>query len=173
MEKNMRDNNILSAIGKTPLIKIHLTNEEEANVVAKLEFLNPGSIKDRMALYMVEKAEKKGVLKPGMTILEATSGNTGIAFAMIAAVKGYKMIAVMPEDMSRERQQIIRAFGARLILTPAKQGPEEAIRKRDELAKRILHSWVPDQFGNEDNIMAASLVLMALKALAKGLFRLW
>ena len=135
MEKNMQDKNILDTIGQTPLVKIHLTSEKEANVVAKLEFLNPGSIKDRMAVYMVEKAENKGALRPGMTILEATSGNTGIAFAMIAAVKGYKMIAVMTEDMSRERQQIIRAFGARLILTPAKQGPKEAIRKRVEIVE--------------------------------------
>jgi len=150
----MKYNNILDTIGNTPLIRLSLANREDAVLLAKLEFLNPGSIKDRMADYMVKMAEKRGVLNPGSTVIEATSGNTGIAFAMIAAIKGYKMIAVMPEDMSKEREQIIKAFGARVILTPAKKGPKGAIQKRNELAKQIPNSWVPDQFGNDDNIIA-------------------
>jgi cysteine synthase A len=154
MEENMRYKNILDAIGKTPLLRIRFTGEGDAVLLAKLEFLNPGSIKDRMALYMVKMAEKRGILKPGMTIIEATSGNTGIAFSMISAVKGYRMIAVMLENMSQERQQIMRAFGARVILTSAKKGPQGAIEKRDKLARKIPHSWIPDQFGNNDNVIA-------------------
>lgn len=154
MEKNMRYNNILDVIGNTPLMRINLTGRNDAIVLAKLEFLNPGSIKDRMAYYMVKMAEKRGILKQRMTIIEATSGNTGIAFAVIAALKGYKMIAVMPEDMSEERRQIIEAFGAKVVLTPAKEGPKGAIQKRDELVKKISNSWVPDQFGNDDNVLA-------------------
>jgi len=150
----MRHKSILDAIGKTPLIKIRLANKGGATVLAKAEFLNPGSIKDRMALYMVKMAEKRGILKPGMMIIEATSGNTGISFAMISAVKGYKMIAIMPEDMSKERQQIIKAFGAKVILTPAKKGPRGAIEKRDKGAKKFSNAWIPNQFENYDNVLA-------------------
>lgn len=150
----MINQNILKVIGKTPLMRINLIGRREAVVLAKLEFLNPGSIKDRMALFMTERAERKGILKPGTTIIEATSGNTGIAFSMIAAIKGYKMIAVMPKDLSQERQQTMKALGAKVVLTPAKEGPKGAIRKRDELARKISNSWVPDQFGNEDNVVA-------------------
>lgn len=152
----MSDKNILDTIGNTPLVKIgSLIGKEGAAILAKLEFLNPGgSIKDRMALYMIKIAEQKGILEPGMAIIEATSGNTGIAFAMIAALKGYKMAAVMPEDMSLERRQIMEAFGAEVVLTPAGEGPEGAIRKRDGLAKDFPNTWIPDQFGNQDNIAA-------------------
>lgn len=151
----MKYNSILDAIGNTPLVKINLTNKGDAIVLAKLEFLNPGSIKDRMALYMTQVAERKGILKPGATIIEATSGNTGIAFSMIAAVKGYKMIAVLSEeDISEENKRIMEALGAKIILTPKKEGPKGAIRKRDELAKEVPNAWVPDQFGNDDNILA-------------------
>jgi cysteine synthase A len=151
----MRDRNILNTIANIPLIKINLTNRNEAKVLAKLEFLNPGSIKDRMALYMVKVAEERGYLRPGTTIIEATSGNTGIAFSMIVAVRGYKMIAVLSnDDISEENRKIMDAFGAKIVLTPKKEGPQGAIRKRDELAKKIRNSWVPDQFGNYENILA-------------------
>jgi len=145
---------ILETIGETPLIEINLSNRG-SRILAKLEFLNPGgSIKDRMALYMIEKAEEEGRLKRGITIIEATSGNTGIAFSMIAAVKGYKMIAVMPENMSLERQQLIRAFGAKVVLTPAGKGPRGAIAKRNQLAKEVGDAWIPGQFENINNIIA-------------------
>ncbi|MCJ7826006.1 cysteine synthase A [Patescibacteria group bacterium] len=147
--------NILDAIGNTPLVLIGHTGDREARVLAKLEFLNPGSIKDRMALFMVEKAERKGVLRPGSTIIEATSGNTGTALAMIATVKGYTMVAVLSEgDVSWENRAILQAFGAKIILTPKKEGPAGAIRKRDQLAKKIPNVWIPDQFGNQDNVLA-------------------
>ncbi len=152
---NMRDETILDTIGNTPLVKINLAGENDALVLAKLEFLNPGSIKDRMALYMARVAERRGVLKPGATIIEATSGNTGIAFSMIAAVKGYTMVAVLcAKDISEENRRIMESLGAKIILTPEEEGPKGAIRKRDELAKEIPNAWVPDQFGNHDNIVA-------------------
>lgn len=150
----MWQKSILDTIGNTPLVRLNLGSKNDSLILAKLEFLNPGgSIKDRMALYMVKKAEKRGTLKPGMTIIEATSGNTGIALGMIVALKGYKMIAVMPGNMSVERQQIMRSFGVKVILTPAEKGFQETIEKRDSLAKKIPHSWIPDQFGNYDNVL--------------------
>ena len=103
---------------------------------------------------MVEKAEKRGILRSGMTIIEATTGNTGIALAMVAVVKGYRLMAVMPENMSRERKQMVQAFGAEVVLTPVKDGPAGAINKRDQLAKEIIGSWVPGQFENGDNVLA-------------------
>lgn len=155
LEINMNYKSILDTIGNTPLVKLNLTKEGEATVLAKLEFLNPGgSIKDRMALYMLEMAVKKKALKPGGTIIEATTGNTGIAFAMIAAVKGYKMVAIMPENMTKERQNLMKAFGARVILTPFSLGPKGAIDKRNQLAKKIKKAWVPGQFENKDNVNA-------------------
>jgi cysteine synthase A len=151
----MAKKTILETIGRIPLVKIN-SDPNSATILAKLEFLNPsGSIKDRIADYMVRMAEKKGELKPGMTIIEATTGNTGISFALVAAVKGYKMIAIMPENMSRERKQIIKAFGAKIVLTPSADGIAGAIKRRDEMAKRLTGSvWVPDQFANEDNVIA-------------------
>ncbi|MBM3209582.1 cysteine synthase A [Candidatus Shapirobacteria bacterium] len=147
--------NILKVIGRTPLVRLNLNGRNEARILAKLEFLNPsGSIKDRMALYMVEKAERRGVLKRGATIIEATTGNTGIALAMVAVIKGYQMLAVMPENMSQERQQLMAAFGAKFILTPKDEGPQGAINRRNELAKETRNSWVPGQFENTDNISA-------------------
>ena len=151
----MYKHSILNIIGDTPLIELELNKNQGAKILAKLEFLNPGgSIKDRMVLYMVEQAEKKGLLKKGSTIIEATSGNTGISLAMIAAVRGYKMIAVMPENMSLERQQLIKAFGAKFILTPKNKGPQGAIDKRNNLVKKIKNAWTPGQFENKDNIIA-------------------
>lgn len=147
--------NVLGVIGNTPLMRLSIGGKNKAFVFAKLEFLNPsGSVKDRMAVYMVEKAEKGGILHKGMTIIEATTGNTGIALAMVAAIKGYRMIAVMPENMSRERRQMMEAFGAEVVLTSAKDGPAGAIKKRDQLAKKISTSWIPGQFENENNVLA-------------------
>jgi len=151
----MINQNILEIVGNTPFMKLNFGEQNQATILVKLEFLNPsGSIKDRMALYMLKIAEKKGLLLPGATIIEATTGNTGISFAMIAAIKGYRMMAVMPENMSQERRQIMKAFGAKVVLTPTREGPTGAIRKRDQLAKEIRGSWVPGQFENEDNVLA-------------------
>src|SRR4030043_13160 len=144
-------NSVLEGVGRTPLVKVKYATGG-VGIWAKLEMLNPsGSIKDRMAIFMVEKAEKKKVLRKGMTILEATTGNTGIALAMVAAVKGYKMVAVMPENMTWERQQMVKAFGGEVILTPAEDGPSGAIKKRDFLAQNQNLYWVPGQFENQDN----------------------
>ena len=144
----MKEKNILEAIGNTPLIKID-------NIFAKLETVNPsGSIKDRIAKYMVEKAEKKGELKPNYTIIEATSGNTGISFAMISVLKGYKFIAVMPENIGREKRKLMKIFGAKFVLTPEKGELEGAIKKTEELAKKYKEVWLPKQFENPDNIEA-------------------
>lgn len=146
--------NILDTIGNTPLVKVGF-GTDMAEIWVKLEMLNPsGSIKDKMALFMVEKAGERGILKKGMTILEATTGNTGISFAMIAVVKGYKMIAVMPEDISVEKQKMIKVFGGEVILTPSENGPLGAIQKRDGLAKDKKRYWFPNQFENQDNILS-------------------
>jgi cysteine synthase A len=134
------------------LVKINNTN---CTILAKLETLNPsGSIKDIMALYMMGVAEKKGLLKPGGKIIEATSGNTGISFAMLAPIKGYKFIAVMPEHMSKERRQMIQAFGAEIVLTPEKEGFIGSLKKVEQLAKENKDVWLPRQFDNPDNIAA-------------------
>lgn len=151
----MKYTNLLKTIGNTLLVKLNLGGKDDATILAKLEFLNPsGSIKDRMASYMVKRAEKRGSLKPGMTIIEATTGNTGISFAMIAAIKGYKMIAVMPENMTLERQQLMKAFGAKIILTPVKEGMKGTLKKRNQLARKIKNSWIPGQFENPENVTA-------------------
>lgn len=137
----------MDIIGNTPLIKI-------GKIYAKAEFLNPGgSIKDRIAKYMVEDAEKKGLLKPGFTIVEPTSGNMGIALAMVAAVKGYGMIAVMPENASIERKQLIKAFGGEVVLTPEHKNLKAAIEKAEELCKKP-GTFMPQQFKNPANIRA-------------------
>lgn len=140
--------NILKVIGNTPLIKI-------GNIQAKLETTNPtGSVKDRMAAYLVAKAEARRELKPGDKIIEVTSGNTGIALAMISAVKGYEFIAIMPESMSIERRKMIEFFGGKIILTPAKDDMVGAIKKYNELVKINKNAWLPRQFENLDNIAA-------------------
>jgi len=139
---------ILNTIGNTPLIKID-------NIYAKLETTNPaGSIKDRMAWYMVKKAEERGELKLGSKIIEVTSGNTGISFAMISAIRGYKFIAIMPESMSIERRKMIEAFGAEVILTPAKEDMAGAMEKYQEMIMGNKDVWLPRQFDNSDNIAA-------------------
>jgi cysteine synthase A len=146
-------NNILETIGKTPLIKINqLTQGINATVVAKLESRNPGgSVKDRICLSMIIEAEKQGLIKPGATIIEPTSGNTGIGLAMVAAVKGYKLILTMPETMSIERRNLLKAYGAQLVLTPGPEGMGGAIKKADELAAQTPNSFVPQQFKNLAN----------------------
>lgn len=146
-------NNILENIGKTPLIKINsLTQGINATVVAKLESRNPGgSVKDRICLSMIIEAEKQGLIKPGTTIIEPTSGNTGIGLAMVAAVKGYKLILTMPETMSIERRNLLKAYGAQLVLTSGPEGMGGAIKKADELAAQTPNSFVPQQFKNLAN----------------------
>ncbi|MCD6231803.1 cysteine synthase A [Candidatus Aerophobetes bacterium] len=148
-------NDILETIGNTPLIKLNRINNTDSEIFVKLENLNPsGSIKDVMTLYMIKSAEKKGILKPGSKIMEVTTGNTGISFAMISAVKGYKFIAVMPENMSIERRKIMQILGAEVVLTPAEENMNGAIKKFEELAKKERGVWLPLQFKNIDNIRA-------------------
>ena len=142
-------------IGRTPLLE--LTNIEEkyglkARILAKLEYFNPaGSVKDRVAKMMIDDAEAAGVLTPASTIIEPTSGNTGIGLASIAAARGYRIIIVMPDTMSVERRQLMKAYGAELVLTPGAQGMKGAIAKADELAKEIPNSFIPSQFTNPSN----------------------
>ncbi|WP_246946055.1 cysteine synthase A [Bacillus pinisoli] len=145
-------NTITELIGQTPIVKLNkLVDEDMADVYLKLEFMNPGSsVKDRIALAMVESAEKNGTLKPGDTIIEPTSGNTGIGLAMVAAAKGYKLIVSMPETMSVERRNLLRAYGAELVLTPGPEGMNGAVKKAEELAKEHGY-FMPQQFKNEAN----------------------
>ena len=142
-------------IGETPLLElVHIEKEEglEAKVLAKLEYFNPaGSVKDRIAKAMIDDAEAKGLLKPGSVIIEPTSGNTGIGLASVAAARGYRIIIVMPETMSVERRQIMKAYGAELVLTEGAKGMKGAIAKADELAKEIPGSFIPGQFVNPAN----------------------
>ncbi len=145
--------NILQLIGNTPMVRInHLTGENSATVYAKLEGFNPGgSVKDRIALSMIEAAEREGILKPGGTIIEPTSGNTGIGLAMVAAVKGYRLILTMPETMTMERRQLLRAFGAELILTEGTKGMMGSLEKAEELALKNRDYFMPQQFENPAN----------------------
>ncbi|MBF0385772.1 MAG: cysteine synthase A [Candidatus Omnitrophica bacterium] len=145
--------NILEAIGKTPLVRINCIPEPEtAEILAKLESLNPGgSVKDRIALAMIEEAEEKGILKSGSVVIEPTSGNTGIGLAMVCAVKGYRCILTMPETMSLERIYILQAYGAEVRLTSGKKGMQGAIQKADEIAAKIPNSFIPHQFKNDAN----------------------
>jgi cysteine synthase A len=144
---------ITQLIGNTPLVRIRKVVEPGgAEVVAKLEFFNPGgSVKDRIGFSMIDDAERRGELKPGMTIVEPTSGNTGIALAMVAAAKGYKAILTMPETMSKERRVLLRAFGAQLVLTPGPYGMGGAIAKAMEIAASDDSYWIPQQFENPAN----------------------
>lgn len=143
---------ITELVGKTPIIKLNrIVPEGAADVYVKLEAFNPGtSVKDRIALAMIESAEKEGTIKPGDTIVEPTSGNTGIGLSWVGAAKGYKVIIVMPETMSIERRKIIQAYGAELVLTPGSEGMKGAIAKAQEIAKE-KNGWVPLQFNNPAN----------------------
>ena len=142
-------------IGKTPLLELtHIEKEEglEATILAKLEYFNPaGSVKDRIAKAMIDDAEAKGLLKPGSVIIEPTSGNTGIGLASVAAARGYRILIVMPETMSVERRQLMKAYGAELVLTEGAKGMKGAIAKADELAKEIPNAFIPGQFVNPAN----------------------
>ena len=149
----MRLNNILEAIGNTPHLKINKLFGNNHEVWIKLEKFNPGnSIKDRIALSMINDAEKKGILKSGSIIVEPTSGNTGIGLAMVAAVKGYELILVMPESMSIERRKIMTAYGAKLELTPRELGMKGAIEKAKKIAEQNPNVWIPQQFENQANV---------------------
>jgi cysteine synthase len=146
-------NNILETIGNTPHVKINKLFGTDSNVFIKLERSNPGSsIKDRIALAMIEDAEKSGKLKPNSVIIEATSGNTGIGLAMVAAVKGYKLILVMPESMSVERRRLMSIYGATFELTPREKGMKGAIEKAAAMTAEIENAWSPLQFENPSNI---------------------
>lgn len=148
--------NILQTIGKTPLVKITKLNPNpKVKLYAKLEFFNPGgSVKDRIALKMIEKAEKRKELTKEKIVLEATSGNTGIGLALVCAIKNYKLVLTMPESVSLERRKILKAFGAKFFLTPAKEGTDGAIEKAYQLAKKNKKYWLADQFNNPDNVLA-------------------
>jgi cysteine synthase A len=151
----MKASNILQTIGQTPHVRINRLFGDRHEVWMKLERANPGgSIKDRIALSMIEDAEEKGVLKPGSIVIEPTSGNTGIGLAMVCAVKGYRLILVMPESMSVERRRLMAAYGASFELTPRELGMKGAIQKANELSAATPGAWIPGQFENEANIRA-------------------
>ena len=144
---------ITQTIGHTPLVRIHrLFPDAQAIILAKVESFNPlSSVKDRIGVAMIEDAEKKGQLLPGGTIIEPTSGNTGIALAFVAASRGYKLILTMPETMSSERRQLLKIFGAELVLTPGAEGMSGAIKKAEELVKSTPNSFMPQHFNNRAN----------------------
>ena len=147
--------NLINLIGNTPLLELTGTEQElglKAQVVAKLEYLNPlRSVKDRTALALIQRAERKGLIGNGTTIIEPTSGNTGVGLAFIAAIHGYKLILVMPDAMSLERRTLLKALGSKLVLTPAYEGMAGAISKANELAKEIGDAYIPQQFENPAN----------------------
>ncbi len=149
-----RANNIIELIGDTPIVRLNkLVDVEAATVWAKLESQNPaGCVKERIGMSMIDAAEREGLLSPGGVIIEPTSGNTGIGLAMVAAVKGYRCILVMPETMSLERRKILQAFGAELILTEGSKGMRGAIEKAEQLSKEYKGSFVPQQFDNQANV---------------------
>ncbi|WP_027363633.1 cysteine synthase A [Desulfotruncus alcoholivorax] len=144
---------VLELVCHTPVVRLHKVKDNcPADILVKLEMFNPsGSAKARAALGMITAAEQKGIINPGATIVEPTSGNQGIALAMVGAVKGYRVIVVMPDSMSKERRQLARAYGAEVVLTPAAEDVGGAVRKARELASQIPGAWMPDQFSNPDN----------------------
>ncbi len=151
----MNSKGILNQIGDTPMFRIGLGGDDDTNIYAKAEYLNPGgSIKDRVALFIIEEAEKKGQLKRGMSIVEATSGNTGIAVAMVGSIKGYDVRIIMPENMSDERKKMIRALNAELILTASEKNVAGAVEKLKKITSENENIFVPDQFKNHDNSMS-------------------
>src|SRR5689334_20745003 len=143
-------NSVTEVIGNTPMVRLgRLVPAGSAEIIVKMESLNPGgSVKDRIALAMIEDAESRGLLQPGSTIVEPTSGNTGIGLAMVAAVKGYKLILTMPDDMSTERRKLLQRFGAQLILTPAIEGMTGAVFAAEELVQKNPDYFMPQQFNN-------------------------
>ena len=148
----MKVNNVLEVIGNTPLVKLNKIFGSDVEVWMKLERQNPGgSIKDRIALAMIETAEKEGKINKDTLIIEPTSGNTGVGLAMVCAVKGYKLVLVMPESMSVERRKLMSAYGAEFVLTPRELGTNGAVKKAYELASTIENSWIPQQFENDAN----------------------
>lgn len=148
-------NNILELIGNTPVVKLNSLYGSGHNIYIKLERQNPGgSIKDRIALNMIEEAEKRGEITKDTVIIEPTSGNTGVGLSMVCAVKGYKLILVMPESMSVERRKLMSAYGANFALTPREKGMKGAIEKAKELLNEYPNSWMPQQFENDDNVNA-------------------
>lgn len=153
MTRERIHDSIVDTIGDTPLVRLNrIVPPDAAEVVAKLDWFNPGgSVKDRIGWSMIEEAERRGDLRPGMTILEATSGNTGIGLALVAAAKGYELVVVMPETMSQERRKILKAFGARIHLTEGPKGMKAALAKAQELKEQNPDWWVPSQFDNADN----------------------
>ncbi len=158
-EGGMKYNNILETIGGTPHVKLHRLFSSEHEVWLKLERANPGgSIKDRIALQMVVDAEERDELRSGSTIIEPTSGNTGIGLAMVGAVKGYRVVLVMPESMSLERRPVMKSYGAELVLTPKEEGMRGAITRATELMESTPKAWMPSQFDNPSNIKAHSEV---------------
>lgn len=144
--------NLLSLIGGTPLVKLNRINNGYAEIFGKIEYFNPGgSVKDRIASAMIAEAEKQGLINSETVIIEPTSGNTGIGLAMVAAVKGYKLILTMPETMSLERRTLLKAYGAELVLTPGSEGMKGAVRKAEELSKQYGNAFIPQQFKNFSN----------------------
>ncbi|ADQ06858.1 cysteine synthase A [Caldicellulosiruptor hydrothermalis 108] len=146
-------NNITELIGKTPLVRLNkLSKEYDAEIIAKIEYFNPGgSVKDRIGLAMIEDAEKRGLINKDTVIIEPTSGNTGIALAMVCAVKGYKLILTMPETMTIERRKLLRAYGAEIVLTPGEKGMKGAIEKAFEIYNSTPNAFMPQQFENLSN----------------------
>lgn len=148
----MKFNNILESIGQTPHLRLNRLFTGSQEVWIKLERSNPGgSIKDRIALSMIRDAEERGILKPGSVIIEPTSGNTGIGLAMVGAVKGYRVILVMPESMSVERRNILKAYGAEIVLTPRERGMKGSMERAHELERELENGWIPSQFDNPAN----------------------
>ena len=149
---------ILGLIGNTPIVRLNNIGPEGSNILLKLESLNPGgSVKDRIAKHMIEEAEKSGALKHGATIIEPTSGNTGVGLSLMGAVKGYDVILTMPDTMSLERRRLLSAYGAKLVLTPGAEGMKGAINKVEELKVTYPNHFVPGQFDNPDNPEAHQL----------------
>ena len=150
--------NIVETVGHTPLVRLNkVTAGADATVLLKCEFFNPlGSVKDRIGMAMIQDAEQRGVLKSDSVIIEATSGNTGIALAFVAAAKGYKLILTMPDTMSVERRTLLAMLGAKLVLTPGTEGMKGAIAKAEQLARETSNSWIPQQFDNPANPNSSS-----------------
>ena len=168
----MKFNNILEAIGQTPHLRLNRLFPGSQEVWIKLERSNPGgSIKDRIALSMIRDAEERGILKPGSVIIEPTSGNTGIGLAMVGAVKGYRVILVMPESMSVERRNILKAYGAEIVLTPRERGMKGSMERAHELERELENGWIPSQFDNPANplIHETNTALEILEDFGKGI----